>query len=129
MKNWKFNALIFGCAVIWIALTIAATQFRGQLEAMHWPGRFLIALAISSPVLASLALLAKQIEHLKTDEYQQHLLRAQILWAATLAIGACAVQGFVQAYAPGEANFSYVMVITIWFAGFLLRGLSSAAKL
>lgn len=128
MSEFKFNLLQLSCAILWLAMTNAAAWHAIELRAM--PAYvFIGAFVITAPVWASVGLLAYQLNALKQDEYRQHLLRSQMLWASTMAISFSSFMGFYQAYDSEPGNSSNVATITAWFVGFLIRGLSSTARL
>ena len=128
MSDRKFNLLILLCAILWFAMTLAAIFHQYQLmasPALVFVGSFVVTV----PVWASITLLGYQLNALKQDEYRQHMLRSQMLWASTMAISFASFMGFSQEYDSLDGNSSYVTTITAWFLGFLIRGLSSKARL
>lgn len=129
MSNRKFNLLVLLCAILWLAMTFAAIPFAQELMAMPSLGRILVSFVVSAPVVATLSLLTRRLAALKQDEYQQHLLRGQVLWASIIAIMMTATTGFAMAYAPDANGMIYTMTVTAWYAGFLLRGFTSATVL
>ncbi len=128
MSDRKFNSLMLLCAILWFAMTFAAVLHSSQLKAMP-AFVFLASFVVTAPVWASIGLLAYQLNVLKQDEYRQHMLRSQMLWASTFAISVASLFGFSQEYDLYPGDSSYVATITAWFLGFLIRGLSSTARL
>jgi hypothetical protein len=129
MSNRKFNFLVLLCAILWLGMTFAAIPFSEELMAMPSLGRLLVSFGVSAPVVATLSLLTQRLAALKHDEYQQQLLRGQVLWASIMAIMMTATTGFAMAYAPDANGMIYTITVTTWYAGFLLRGLTNATVL
>jgi hypothetical protein len=129
MKNWKFNALVGLCGLLWMGIGVAGIFYKQALIAMPLPGLTLLSMLVSTPILMTMGLLIYQIKALKTDEYQQLVLRAQLVWASIVAMMISSTIGFSSSFQETPYRHGYFLPVFAWYVAFLLRGLSRATRL
>jgi hypothetical protein len=128
MKNWKFNALVGLCGLLWMGIGAAGIFYEQTLIAMPPPGITLLSMLVPIPILITMSLIIYQIKALDKDEYQQMTLRSQLLWASILALVIPSAIGFSSSFQQTPDRHAYILPVFAWYVAFLIRGFSSTTR-
>jgi hypothetical protein len=124
MGNFNFNLFIMGLGAIYLLSPFVHLIFIDDLKRMHWFLLIAFGVLAASPLFLTFYLVWRRMKQMANDEFEQLLLRRQMMFASTAALCHVAIFGFVAEYdVRGDAQPYYASVFW-WYTGWLIASMS-----